>query len=203
MALVTMPSSPLPSALVITQKSVTAVSESPFTLQRQTQIYAERWQMIMTIPVMRAAQARLWRVFLSQLSGKAHVFHCGITTETEPEGVGTGLPIVEGAEQVGFTLNTTGWNPSIAGILKAGDLIQVGQGSLTRLYQLTADAASNSNGQASLSIWPRLRESPSDGVALTIHACKGTFYLDSNEPRWEVLPGGRYKLDSLALVEAL
>jgi hypothetical protein len=54
-----------------------------------------------------------------------------------------------------------------------------------RLHKLVSDVWSNGSGNATLDIWPRLRESPADFSGVKTSNCQGTFRLAS-EPEWSV-----------------
>jgi hypothetical protein len=84
---------------------------------------------------------------------------------TQQTGSYAGTPTVTGAGQTGSTLVTGGWTASITNLLNVGDVFTVSNvnavnpeslsstGSL-RNFVVTASAASNGSGSASLSIYP-------------------------------------------------
>lgn len=105
----------------------------------------------------------------SGLVGKhagAKVYECQ-TLIAHTVGALGGTPAVAGADQVGSTLNTSGWTAAAANRLKAGDVIELAgvyavnpwtrqsTGGL-RKFTLTADAASLADGTAALSISPAI-----------------------------------------------
>jgi hypothetical protein len=71
-----------------------------------------------------------------------------------------------GGAQAGRTLYAAGWTPATAGILKAGDFVQVP--GHTKVYTVTSDANSDVNGVAAIQISPALLSSPEDGSAITV-----------------------------------
>jgi hypothetical protein len=77
-------------------------------------------------------------------------------------------------------LNTRGWTPSVYGLLLPGDYLQVGY----RLYMATAVVNADSNGNAKISIWPSLRETPADGATVSLVNCQGVFRLSANKRTW-------------------
>ncbi len=104
-----------------------------------------------------------------------------------------GSPLVDGASQVGSTLNTKGWTASIAGLLNVGDCFTIaGVNSVNPItkqstgsaqcFVVQAVAASDSNGKSSVSIYPAIvtsgptktvTASPADGAAITISGAAG------------------------------
>jgi hypothetical protein len=62
--------------------------------------------------------------------------------------------------------------------------------------------SSDSNGNATLDIFPRLRESPADGDAITVLNCVGTFRLAVNQTEWDLDSAFLYGL-SFKCVEAI
>ena len=159
-----------------------AHSRSPFT--GEGQFYAHQgqiWAAQFDLPPMRRADAEPWVAFLLSLNGMQGTFLAGIAGSDVPRGIATGAPVVNGASQTGQVLLTDGWTPSQTGILKAGDLIQLGTGADTHLHKVLADANSDGAGAATLDIWPRLRVSPMDNAAIVVAGCKGLWRLASNE----------------------
>lgn len=84
-------------------------------------------------------------------------------------GGGSGSPTVNGANQTGSSLATTGWtgtNP----VLRAGDLIAIA--GLNQIRELTADAPNLVSGATTLSIMPPIPagSSPANGASITYAA---------------------------------
>lgn len=159
-----------------------AHTRSPFT--GEGQFYAHQgqmWAAQFDLPPMRRADAEPWFAFLLALNGMQGTFLAGIAGSDTPRGIATGTPLVNGASQAGQTIVTDGWTPSQTGILKAGDMIQLGTGLTTHLHKVLQDANSDGVGNATLDIWPRLRASPDDNAAIVVSGCKGLWRLASNE----------------------
>lgn len=192
-----------PARMVFRGGSVVGVSASPFS--REQQVYAHQgdwWEVDVSLPPMERANAEAWIGFLLGLNGREGTFLLGDPVNTATRGVGTGSPLVKGASQTGKTLLTDGWTISQTGILKAGDWLQLGSGSSTRLHKIVQDADSDGSGNATLEIWPRLRESPADNAALTVASAKGLWRLAGNLREWSLERAGKYGL-SFNAVEAL
>ena len=113
-----------------------------------------------------------------------------------------GTPLVNGGSQTGNTLVIDGCPASKTGYLKAGDYIQLGSGSSSRLYKVLTDTNTNGSGQATLDIWPALRNSPSDNDPVVVSNTKGLFRLSSNIQQWEINDISSYGI-SFDCVEAL
>lgn len=172
------------SRIVISSNSSVTFSRSPFSYIGQVQKFSgQLWIADVTLPPMGRSDAEPWISFLLKLNGQEGTFLLGDQSATAPRGAATGTPLVKGASQTGQSLITDGWTNSITGILKAGDWIQIGQ----RLYKVLNDANSNGSGEATLDIFPRLRESPGDNDAIITVDTVGLFRLSgSSNPVYNV-----------------
>lgn len=174
----TMPTDPGLTRLRLYQTAAIAMNESPWTFASQIQVHpGQRWGAEFTLPVMTRDQAELWQVFLLQLNGMSGTFYLGDPIHDEPRGNWAGIPVVNGASQQGQSLNLKGL---VAGAtIQPGDHFQIG----LRLYKYigSTTAVADGSGNVTLDIWPRLRESPSDGQALVTQAPQGIFRLSANE----------------------
>jgi len=189
--------------VTIRAKNTVALSASPFTGQQQVYRHqGQWWEMEVSMPAMKRADAEAVASFLIKLSGQYGTFLLGDPSSTAPRGVGTGTPLVKGASQTGDTLITDGWTPSTTGILKAGDWIQLGSSSATRLHKVLDDVNSDGSGNATLTIWPNLRSSPSDNATITVNNAKGRWRLASNSSDYSIDEASVYGI-TFACVEAL
>lgn len=187
----------------IRAKSVVGVSQSPFTGQQQVYKHqGQWWEAEVSLPPMKRADAEQVAAFLLKMNGQYGTFLLGDPANTAPRGVGTGTPLVKGGSQTGDTLITDGWTTSTTGILKAGDWIQLGSDSTTRLYKVLDDVDSNSSGEATLTLWPSLRSSPSDNAAIVVSSPKGQWRLSANEIQYSIDEASVYGI-TFACVEAL
>ena len=104
-----------------------------------------------------------------------------------PRGIATGTPLLNGAHAINVnSLVTDGWTATQTGILLAGDYIQIGTGTATRLHKVLADVNSDGAGNATFDIWPSTSAAYSDNTALVVQACKAAFRLDDNTSGWSV-----------------
>lgn len=166
--------------------AVAAVA-SPYTGQTQTQSWpgADMWAGTVTLPPLAQADADLWISFLMELRGMQNAFQLGDPLKATPRGSVAGAPLIDNTVSTGNaamsqTLGTKGWTPGAAGVLLTGDYVQVGY----RLHRVLDDVDADGSGNATLNIWPSLREVPADGAALGTDNCKGLFRLGSNQRQW-------------------
>lgn len=169
------------SDFVIDLVRAVGVSESPFTFSQQVQQHqGEAWEIQATLTLLNREQAEEYNAFIMKLHGRSGTFTMAIPGSETARGIATGTPVVKGADQTGNTLITDGWTINQTGILKAGDFIQLGSGSDTRLYKVLDDADSDGSGDATLTIAPKIVTAPGDNDAITVSSAKGLFRLKSN-----------------------
>ena len=178
----------------LTANDIVGISQSPFTAAQQVYKYpGQFWEADVTLPPMKRADAEYWISFLLKLNGPFGTFLLGDPNGGTARGVATGTPLVNGGSQTGNELITDGWTNSQTGILKAGDYIQLGSGSTAQLYKVLDDANSDGSGNATLTIWPSLRSSPSDNATITVSNPKGVFRLVT-QPSWDISEASIYGL---------
>lgn len=178
----------------LTANDIVGISQSPFTAAQQVYKYpGQFWEADVTLPPMKRADAEYWISFLLKLNGPFGTFLLGDPNGGTARGVATGTPLVNGGSQTGNELITDGWTNSQTGILKAGDYIQLGSGSTAQLYKVLDDANSDGSGNATLTIWPSLRSSPSDNATITVSNPKGVFRLVSTAA-WDISEASIYGL---------
>lgn len=167
--------------------AVVGVARSPFTLSTQAQVWpGQGWEAEVDLPKMTRASAEAWCCFGLALNGRQGTFLMGDPMASARRGSASGTPLVDGASQAGRTLDTKGWTPNAAGVLLAGDYLQLGSGSSAHLHKVLTDVNADGDGKATLDIWPDLRVSPVDGAALVVSNALGLWRLSSNQVRWEV-----------------
>lgn len=191
-SIVSLPSSPAaPATIDYTANDVVAVSVSPFTGQQQIQNWQSSWlEASVSMPPLTHSQAQAWIAFLMALQGQANVFQLGDPVATAPRGSASGVPLVNGGSQVGYALLTKGWASNAVGVLLPGDWLQIGY----RLYRNLVTVNTDAGGNATLSIWPQLRESPADGTPLTLTNTKGLWRLKANARKWSTKTSRIYGL---------
>lgn len=191
------------SGITIRARTVVGVNTSPFTGQQQVYKHAGQWwESEIQFPPMKRADAEVVASFLLKLNGRFGTFLMGDPVNTQPRGVGSGTPVVDGANQTGNELAVKGWTPSVTGILKAGDWVQLGAGGASRLHKVLDDVNSNADGEATLVLFPDLRSSPPNEQLVVIDSPKGLWRLSANDIDYTIQTGQFYGI-TLACTEAL
>ena len=170
-------------------RAINAVSYSvsPFTFAGQVHAYSgQMWQADITLPPMKRESAEEWLAFLVSLRGQYGTFLLNDPAATTPRGTVGGTPLVSGASQTGSSIDIDGCSTSVTGWLKAGDYVQFGSGSSTTLHKVLQDVDTNGSGEATLEIWPGVRNSLVDNSAVVTSSAKGLFRLSSNTQAWSV-----------------
>ena len=187
-------------------RNAAALSQSPFTFAQQVQRnQGARWEADVMLPPMKRETAEPWIAFFLKLYGPYGTFLLGDPNASTPRGSAStapGSPVINGASQTGDSLAIDGLPASATGYLKAGDYIQIGTASDSQLYKVLEDADSNASGEATLTIWPDLRSSPTDGAPVTVNNARGLFRLSTSESNWSISTGGFYSMN-FGAVEAL
>lgn len=113
---------------------------------------------------LKAADVRLIKAFLAKLRGMAGRFYLWDVSLEAPAGTAAGTPLVKGANQTGTSLITDGWTAGQTGLLLPGDYFGVNN----ELKIVTAVAASDGSGNATITFEPPLRSSPADNAVITV-----------------------------------
>jgi len=176
------PASPGPNAITWNQLSVTAESRSPFTLRGQ--IFAWPGQQlgaVVSMPIMRRADALKWQAFFASLRGREGTFLFGDAARFCKLDTLLGMPQTVGVSQ-GRTILTDSWNP-FTPVVSAGDWLQIGG----KLRKVLLDADSDSAGAASIDVWPDA-QGIADGTEIIYQEPKGIFRLSQDPPEfvWRV-----------------
>jgi hypothetical protein len=189
--------------ITIRAKTIVGFNSSPFTGQQQVYKHqGQWWEAEMSFPPMRRENAEEVAAFLIKLNGRFGTFLMGDPANTLPRGAGTGTPLVKGASQTGNELITDGWTANTTNILKAGDWIQLGTGSASRLHKVLQDVNSDGTGTATLTIFPNLRSIPADNLSIITQNPKGQWRLSTNDIEYNIQTGQFYGI-TLACMEAL
>lgn len=158
---------------------------SPFTYQQQVINHAgRRWEVDVTLPPMKHADARIWLAWLAKLDGSLNTFTIGDPLGATAQGTAGGTPLVAGASQTGSSLDVDGCTLSQTGWLKAGDYIQLGTAASARLYMVTDDVDTDGFGAATINVWPAITVAPADNASVIVANTVGAFRLASNVSTW-------------------
>lgn len=194
--ILTMPTSAVIADIVFSLTRVVGRTASPYTLEDQTFRWpGEQWKVDFNMPPMgEASIANEWKAFGVRLEGSFGQFYMGDPSASTPLGLGTGTPLVMGAGQLGNNITIDGLPVSTADILKAGDYVQIGTGTSSRLHMQVLDLDSNASGEATLTLHPAVRSALADNTEVSFHNCVGLFRMSSNTFQWSVTPGPIYQI---------
>lgn len=177
------PSGILPEEVNWNPRVVVGTAVSPISLATQTQQRSgQLWEATLSFPLMSIEKAQQFQGFLLSLGGSAGTFLMPPFGYEQIFGIGTGTPIVSGSSQTGSSLETTGWTVSTSSILKNGDVFSLGTGEDARFYMVTENVDSDSSGDATINIWPRLRISPDDEDPIILSQKLGVFRIKGKIP---------------------
>lgn len=189
---ISLPSAFAVARIVVRQNNTVGKSVSPFSAESQTYVHqGQWWEAEIQLPPMQRDDAEdVLGAFLSLRGAEGTM----LLPAPNPaiRGAGGGTPVVDGAGQTGLELAVRGGPLSATNWLKAGDWIQLGSGSSTRLHKVLVAASTDGTGDCTLDIWPRLRSSPADGATITLANCKGVFELSSNAQEYTIEAGMKY-----------
>jgi hypothetical protein len=187
------PSAPVPVQVTLrsTQPTRTSLSHA---LKRQARTRgAQRWAMRLSYaPLLRSSLAPLF-AFLLSMRGQADTFTLVLPTFKTPQGTWGGAPVVNGVGQTGSTVSLLGLTASQAAAAKAGDLLKFA--GHTKVYMVTADAASDGTGLATVSIQPPLIYTISDGEVITTSNVPFTVAMASDNLDTSLSPGVNFSFD--------
>lgn len=171
------------SRFTLRARNIVAVSVSPYTGEQQVYEHSGKWwEAEAELPPLTPAEAAEWETFLHKCNGVRGTFLMGDPAKATPRGTASGSPTVSGAHAARVTSLTlaTGVN-NITNWLRAGDHLQIGSGSSSRLHENLSDANTNGSGAVTLDIWPPTREALAGGEAITLSSPKGVFRLSEND----------------------
>ena len=177
------------------------VGETDATFGYQAQMWdwmSSMWSAQVSFPPMTRYSYDAWTAFIMEARGGFNAFMVGDPKAALPKGIATGTPVVSGAGQTGYSLVTRGWSPNVISILLTGDHIQIGY----RLYKVLDSVDSDGSGNATLNVWPNLRDQPADGTTIITRNCKGLFRLSNPIGNKFSVNVGNYGLSGFAIREA-
>ena len=181
----------------------TAITMSPFTYKQQIYNHSgQRWEAECQIPPLKRDDAEGWIAFLLSLRGQGGTFLLGDPLGATARGTLGGTPVVNGAAQIGASLNIDGCTVSVTNWLKAGDYIQLGSASTSTLHKILQNVNTDAGGLATLDIWPSIRVAPADGATVITSNTVGLFRLNSGQQDWSINNISSYGI-TFAAVEAI
>ncbi|MFP4560980.1 MAG: hypothetical protein ACLFQ3_06610 [Thiohalorhabdus sp.] len=168
----------------------TLVSTSQSGGQYVRKVGGQRWKATVRFTVMSHADRRRLSAFLARQRGAYETWEIILPTESQPEGPGGGTPLVDGSDQTGDEVDTDGW-PEDTTVLYAGDKVLFG--GHAKVYEVTEDVTSDSEGAATLPIYPPLRQSPEDDATVTYEDVPFTVRLVGGQYTMPARPGRVYR----------
>lgn len=183
--------------LTITPRRSIAMTASPFNMSQQVYDWGGHcWTARFSTATMNYDGARLWRAFLAELRGSYGTFLLG-PSNAAPSGTATGGTLETAGVAGDTALDVQGAGNTLT--FKAGDWLQIGTGATAGLYELIADATSDSSGDVTLTIEPALKAAYAISTAITLVAPKGVFRLSSpDQGPSHVMPGRwQFHLDAI------
>lgn len=179
-----------PRSIDITMRKVVGVNTAPASLVAQTYEWpGERWEaQIVLAPAMARDDGDPWVAWLTSLRGPVGSFLLGSLAGATPRGAAAGnpgTPQVDGdqAAQLRTLAIKTGLGTT-ANYLRAGDWLQLGTGSTSRLHKVLQDASLDSSGKVTLDIWPALRSAVGNSAPIVLSGAKGKFMLATSSPSY-------------------
>jgi hypothetical protein len=175
---------------------------SPFTGEQQIQAHpGQLWEAEIDFPIMVRDVADVVTGFLVKLNGMEGTFLMGDPAGSTPKGSAAstpGTPVVKGGGQTGVDVLIDGLPFSTTAYLMAGDYVQFGTSNSARLYKVLDNVDTGSTGDATITIWPKLRSSPADNAAVVVNNAVGRFRLDG-QPQWDAIPDQFYRVRFVAI----
>lgn len=158
------PASPVPNSIKISSIYPTIVSTAQSLKQQVRSRGGQRWKIELAYVNLLRAQLAILRAADLGLRGQFNVCTLAMISGIYDTAQGTwsGTPKVNGANQVGRTLNAKGFAIGQSGVAKADDFVQFSNDP--KVYSVIADANSDGSGNAALSLEPALMQSPQDNT---------------------------------------
>jgi hypothetical protein len=162
-----------------------SIVSSPYTLQTQAQAWigADMWSGTVTLPPLSQTQADVWISALMECRGMMNAVQIGDPMKARPRGNPSGTPTCPSTPVDTFgspSLHTVGWVSGKVGLLLPGDYLQVGY----RLHRVLDIVNSDSSGNATINVWPSLREVPAASAPIILNNSMGLFRLATNKRTW-------------------
>lgn len=149
------------TSVLLTPANISAVAESPFTFEKTTYEFpGERWELEASVRATRGAAAEALQCVILKARQKVNYLSIPVARfNFSLMGGATGSIKVDGADQVGRTLNLKD-APTETTVFAQGDYFNLGN----RLFKVLDDAVSDVSGDVAVSIWPAIQEadSPAD-----------------------------------------
>jgi hypothetical protein len=183
------PTTPGFRGIVLRMNDTVAETRSPFSAQAQQQLWpgADWWEAEIEMPPLQPLQTAAWQSWFAALQGKTAVFQLGDPSRPQPQNpVHDSIPVCatgtlpSAVNLPGATaLVTRGWLPNQKRLLLPGCYLQVGY--RLHMVQWGDVVCSDAGGNATITVWPTLREQPADATPVILNNPKGLFRLAAND----------------------
>lgn len=171
--------------------------ESVLTGDKKTaELSGDKWAATLQFSNRHGSEAAKLRAWLFSLGGSRTRFKYSPESISKL-GTASGAGVVNGADQTGSVLVTSGWDVSQANLFLAGDYFEVNG----ELKIVTADASSDGTGAATLNFAPKLRNSPPDGSSIITDKPSATFRLENDDQAQFQIQGPLIYNASFSLLE--
>ena len=180
MAIITLPAITATGAtmrLIRSDLVLPTFSGASFIVQNTSAV----WALSFPLNVKRLDEARAWQAALIQLAKPANQFEVTPPGWVNGTGIGGLVPKVDGASQLGLTLDCDTL-PASTPIELAGDFIEIV--STGEMKMLTQDATSDGLGDVTFNFEPAIRVAPTDGTNIEVYAPKVIMRLISPIAEW-------------------
>lgn len=158
-----------PTTVSISSLQTTLVSRARSGKRQTRRRGAAIWNIVANWAALSPVQWKALYGFVSAQAGQFASFTWVIPgipgSGTTPSGSWAGVPVVDGANQVGTSLNIKNLTPGATNIAVAGDVFALA-GS-TKVYMISQNANADGSGKATISFSGPMIASPADGAALT------------------------------------
>lgn len=179
---VTLPTTPAPRSmtprLISRRRDLEPTTSGPTTRVRRL---GSRWAIDFELPPMTYADAMAWTAALA--SAEADTVLMRVSQPGFSPG-SPGTPLVNGASQLGATLNLDGFATTYPA--KAGQWFSLIIASRRYLYQVATDKTAAAGVMAALAINPMIRKSPTDNAVAEFATPIIEGFLTGRETSWTV-----------------
>jgi hypothetical protein len=150
------------TAINFKSNTPTLTTETVSGISFRRQISSQRWEFTLSLPPMTRAEFAPVYAFMIKQKGSKESFTVVAPEISSTRGTEDGTVLVNGSHTAGdTTIDIDGLNSG----LKAGDLIKFA--SHQKVYMVIDDANADSNGEATITIEPPLRENLANDEAIT------------------------------------
>ena len=152
-----------PSELKVDSNDPVYLSEAQSGKRQLRSSGPQRYEATISYPPQTRAEFRKLDSFISYIRNTVAPFYLSLPI-LDSVGVLEGNPVIKGASQTGQAIITDGWTADIVRIVADGDPFKV-EGS-DKIYKVVGDHDSDSTGDCTITITPKLQFTPADNAAL-------------------------------------